>query len=321
MKPASVVSLIVAVVLVILGFVGCYVAKNMADKNGESLFTEEVDGNAIRAVDLTENDISKISLIADHVTVNIIGGCDKLEQDSPDYRTSSSIEFINFPDNYYSLNVSNRVLSFDEIPDIASMLKFWENGFSFKGMRYLLNFDRKPDTTKERIINVYLCEGREIKIFDIQAKACTLSISDMTTATDYHLVTDEVTLNVANLLAASTMSINTDTAPAKTVTVTMKTNACLNSFKINAEELNLNAENFRASNSVDLTCKTGTIAIRSALPSAETNLDLRSDSGVITVDGKEVYSPYTHAATDAALVKIKTGTASVSWDGSVSEES
>lgn len=324
MKPASIVSLIVAAVLIILGFVGCYVAKNMAEKNGESLFSEEIDGNVIRAVDLTENDISKISLIADNVTVHIIGECDKLDEDDPAYRTSSSIEFVNFPANYYSLNVSNRVLSFDEIPDIASMLKFWENGFSFKGMRYLLNFDRKPDTAKERIINVYLCSGREIKIFDIQAKACSLSVSNMTTGTDYNLTADELSLDVTNLRTTSTMNINTDATPAKTVTVTMKTRAYLNSIRINAEELNLNAEYFRATNAVDLTCKTGVITVQSVTPSADISLDLRSDAGTITVDGKEVHSPYAHANPDnasAASVRIKTDCASVNWIGPASEES
>ena len=91
----------------------------------------EIDGfkpshrKLVNTVDLTESEISKIELIVSDAEINIIGRSEK-----------ACIEFVNFRENYYNLSAANRVLSFSEIPDITSMLKFWENGFTFKGMRY-----------------------------------------------------------------------------------------------------------------------------------------------------------------------------------------
>ena len=46
MKPTSIISLIIAVLLTIVGLVTCFIAQNMAESSGEQLFADRSDGNA-----------------------------------------------------------------------------------------------------------------------------------------------------------------------------------------------------------------------------------------------------------------------------------
>ena len=133
MRPTSIVALVVSVLLIIAGLSTCIIAQNMANANGEFLFSETREDGLVNTVDLTESEVSKIELIVSDAEINIMRG-DK-----------ACIEFVNFRENYYNLSAANRVLSFSEIPDITSMLKFWENGVSFKGIRYLLDFQKEED--------------------------------------------------------------------------------------------------------------------------------------------------------------------------------
>ena len=41
MKPASIIALIISVMLIVIGFSACLIAKNMALANGELLFSEK----------------------------------------------------------------------------------------------------------------------------------------------------------------------------------------------------------------------------------------------------------------------------------------
>lgn len=317
MKPASIISLIIAVILIALGIVTCYIAKNMAVKNGEALFAEEVDGDFVKTVDLTESDISKISLITDDVKVNIYGNCDNLNESDPNHRLNSSIEFVNFSENYYSLSVNNRVLSFDEIPDLASMLKFWENGVSFKGVRYYLNFKRHPDTNKEKIINIYLCSDKEIKIFDLQSKNSTLNIFDMISSTDYNVNSDELLMKIDNISTSSKVNINSNSSPAKNVKIDMTSNASIDTMTVNADSLEMTTEHLIIKNAINISCKTGRIAVRSDNGTENVNLDFRSNTGFITVNDKPVTSPYTHAGNSDGIlssIKITTESATIIWN-------
>ena len=98
MKPTSIVSLIISVILIIVGLVTCFIAQNMAQEKGEYLFAEERNNDLVQTVDLSESEISKIELIVADTEINIIGKSER-----------SYIEFINFRENYYALSATNRV--------------------------------------------------------------------------------------------------------------------------------------------------------------------------------------------------------------------
>ena len=138
------------------------------------------------------------------------------------------------------------MLSFDEIPDVKSMLKFWENGFSFKGMRYIFNFNNTVDESRDKVINVYLTSDKDIKIFDIKSDNLTLNLSGMTTGTDYNITTKNAVINGDVLRTSSTLSINygEKVTPADKVDMKLST-ALIQYVGINAKELNLTTDKFR----------------------------------------------------------------------------
>lgn len=303
MKPTSIVSLIISVLLIIVGLVTCFIAQNMAQDNGEYLFAEENNGDLIQTVDLSDSEISKIELIVGEAEINIYGRAEK-----------SYIEFINFRENYYALSATNRVLSFDEIPDVMSMLKFWENGFSFKGMRYILNFNNQPKEDTKKTINIYLEPDREIKIFDINADICTLHIENMTSATDYNIVTKEAVIDATTFKTSSSFNINSgeDEKSAEKVSLNMAT-AVISNLNICAKDLLLDLDSFRCNGSGNIICETGNLDFSTIRRAAEMNLHITSESGQIMIENETVESPYINANTEdpGSIFKIKTDSANI----------
>lgn len=303
MKPASIISLVIAVLLVIVGLVGCIIGQNMAKANGEYLFAEDRDGDMIQTVDLNESDISKIQLIFSNAEVNIIGRQEK-----------SYIEFINFRENYYTVSTTNRVLSFDEIPDLKSMLKFWENGFSFKGMRYILSFREQADESRQKVINIYLTNDKDIKIFDIKGQSLTLNISEMTTGTDYNIYSDNAVINGNVLRTSSFVNIlgYDGKSASKSVALELDT-ALIKNFSVKADVLNMNANKFRCSGDGVFSCTSGSIALLTVSDPTSVKLDITS-SGDISINGSSVTSPYIQngSGNSQADLKFDVGSASVS---------
>lgn len=291
MKPTSIVSLIIAVLLIILGLVTCMIAQNMANANGEFLFSETREDGLVNTVDLTDSEISKIELIVSDAEINIIGRSEK-----------ACIEFVNFRENYYNLSAANRVLSFSEIPDITSMLKFWENGFTFKGMRYILNFkkDQEQAPDAKKIINLYLTSDKEIKIFDIQAGSCTLNIEGMSSSTDYIITADTAVITASSMKTASNFSINAKEAdtPAKSVTLNMNRTLAAN-VNVRADELFMDAKVYRCSAETNIVCKSGSVTLETVKNPDVLKLDLDTVSGKLIVNGSEMSSPYTHTTQTA----------------------
>lgn len=291
MKPTSIVSLIIAVLLIILGLVTCMIAQNMANANGEFLFSETREDGLVNTVNLTDSEISKIELIVSDAEINIYGRSDK-----------ACIEFVNFRENYYNLSAANRVLSFSEIPDITSMLKFWENGFTFKGMRYLLNFqkDREQAPDAKKIINLYLTNDKEIKIFDIEADNCTLNIESMISATDYNISAETGIIRVSSTKTSSNFSVNASETddPAKSLTMELN-NVMTANLTVLADELFMDAKLYRCSGETDITCESGSVLLETVKDPETMKLELDTISGKLLVNGAEADSPHTHNTQNA----------------------
>ena len=188
--------MIVAVLLMIAGFVTCLIAENMAEAEGQMLFAENRDYGLVNTLDLAETAISKLEINVQDADVHIYGGSE-----------SSYIELVNFRENYYACNTSNRVVTFDEIPDVTSMLKFWENGVSFKGIRYLLDFGGE-EPAGDKVINIYLGgENIDLKIVSVTGKSCNVYLENMTYSADYTISLEEGSLHTGNMKTASMLTV------------------------------------------------------------------------------------------------------------------
>ena len=316
MKPTSIVSLIISVLLIILGLVTCMIAQNMANANGELLFSETREDGLVNTVDLTDSEISKIELLVTDAEINIIGKGGK-----------ACIEFVNFRENYYNLSVANRVLSFSEIPDVVSMLKFWENGFTFKGMRYILNYakDQEQPTDVKKIINLYLPGDKEIKIFEIGADTCTLNIEGMSSGTDYNITVENADISINGLKTTSNFNVNSRESdkPAQSVKLTMNT-ALMANMTINAQDLTVDGSVYRCSGETKIDCVTGSINLKTVKQPETMKLDLESISGAITINGMEADNPFTQNSANADDPKITISSDSadirISHNGTAIEE-
>ena len=301
MKRASKISLITAAVIIALGLIVCVVASNMAKKNGEELFPGFKDGDKIDTVDLEDSDISKIEIIADRAKINIYGGCDK-----------SYVEFINFNELFYTMSLANRVLSFTEISDMVSAAKFWENGFSFKGMRYFLDFDFSRETSRGKIINIYLADTKEIKIFDIKVKNCNLTISDISSPADYYITSKTLEITANNVTTSSVISIaGEDKAPLDTAKVFMN-DVSARSLKVDAKNLELTCLLATVSSSSEIACDDGSVSISLADAADTYSFDILSEYGGVSFNSKSA-NPYktTGGAENAPAVKITTKSADI----------
>ena len=231
MKRTSIVALIVAGALILVGIITCTVASKKAAKNGVILFTETRGEDAVKTVDLSEKEVSRISLDFTDADVNIYGSS-----------RSSYIEFVNFRETLYSLSVTNTSVSFSEIPDLTSMLRFWENGFSFKGMRYILS-PRTYDNSKLKSVNIYLASGYDLTQLGIKADKVTLSVENLHSDADYLIEADEIVMNASQVSSRSALKINSDdgTIPAKTARLNLDSTS-FGTVVIRADELNLSGE-------------------------------------------------------------------------------
>jgi len=294
-RPTSIISLIVSVLLIIVGLATCIIAQNMANANGEALFAEMKSDGMVNTMDLTDVDISKIELIASDVEINIYGKS-----------KTSYIEFVNFRENYYTLSTANKALSFDEIPDMVSMLKFWENGFSFKGMRHIFHF-RKDDESK-KAINVYLGSDLNIKIFNITADNCVLNLDNLTSGSDYNINVENGEINASTLKTTSAFKVN-----GKNIKLNIKS-AVLNTIEVNADDLNMKVDSFRANNKAVITAKTGSIELVTPLSMDVLNLNLDTITGNVRVNGATVPAPFTkeNGHDSDNLIEITTDSADIS---------
>ncbi len=312
MKPASIIALIIAAVLIVAGVITCSVASNMAKKEGTPLFAEKVDDDYVRKVDLSGPDITKIELLVGKAIINIYGQCEKADPDSKEYRETSCAEFINFQENYYSLSVTNRVLSFDEVLNLTSMFKFWENGFSFKGIRHYLNLNAQPDLSRDKVINIYLTSGKSIKILNVRGESCTVNLINMTTGTDYMIEADDLVLNADSLRTSSTLRIGSEKSPCGRAVLNMTTRTYANSMSVYATDLDMDVEHFRCIGTAEVHCDTGRVQVQSVRKMADMTLFLRTTSGSIEVNGSLCPSPYaSEAEGDASSLTVETKSASI----------
>lgn len=289
MKPSSIVSIIVAAVIIVIGIVTCAIANGMAEKSGNLLFARSRGDDYINTVDLNEKEIIRISLDLTDADVNIYGSS-----------TTSYIEFVNFRETLYSLTASSTSVQFSESPDFSSMLKFWEGGFSFKGMRYIFS-PRTYDDSRMKAVNIYLSSDCEIKQFNITANRASVTLENLSCDADYIFNVNEIDLFASSVKTNSTLRINmgSDTsseAPAESVKARFESTTFTNVL-INADWLSLNGTTNGIMNT-KIFCKSGNIdwsLPNYALSAPLTDVDFSfTTDGSLTVNGEEHTSPFTY---------------------------
>lgn len=283
MKPTSIVSIVIAVILIIAGLVICNVASKKAEANGENLFEASFKTKEGRHVDITGLETKTIELKFDRAEVNILASEDE----------SMYVDFINFNTNYYALTSPSSKLSFNEKASIKSVLNFWENGFDFRGMRYFVNRDFfKKDNGEEKTINIHIPESYSLTEINIESNECTLNISNVFLTAAVEITSKEATVSAESSMIES-LSIGSKEAIGKKFTISSK--KCLfGKINLYADNIYLDILEADRLDSLVLNSRNGKI-----------NLDIPDDisinadtSGSFEYNGRMTAAPFTHTPDD-----------------------
>lgn len=195
MKKASIVAMIAAAVIMIGGLIVCAVGSSVAKDSNYLLFPKVENGESVYRYDVTGHDLNRISVSVGSANVRI-----KSEG------TESYIEVRNYNANNYRLNEENKNITFSEVDDIWSMLKFWEGGISFKGMRYIFASGVDGSKSREVIINIAKSDAVRSLVVSV-AKGDAVS-SDFLTAGDISLSVTEGKAVVSGGEIGGTLSVS-----------------------------------------------------------------------------------------------------------------
>ncbi len=193
MKKRSKLLLIVAAALVGVGLITCLVGAGVSSAAGDPLFASTLgDGKGYR-YDFDGSKIDKIKLDVVDAQIQVTGGAEE-----------SYMEILSFNENLYSFSVSKSLISFKESPDISSILRFWESGFTFKGMRYIFRLSPKSE---EKAIHIYLTDEDFVKCLEIQSQTGNITVQNMHTDTDYLFSMEDGSVQMENVTTGSALSI------------------------------------------------------------------------------------------------------------------
>jgi len=266
MKPTSIVFIVVSVLLIVAGLITCSIAQSSAAQEDIQLFPEYADGTSKMVVKFEKADVTKIDIIVNDANVNIIGGAEE-----------SYIEVINYKPNFYALTTTSRVLSFNEIPDLKTMMKFWETGFSFTGIRNILNSLRTD--LGQKVINVYLTNDHDINQFNVSIDKGSLMIADIHTNGSFDLSVSSGYIKMDNVTTTDVLSIKSDTS----------VNVSLSNTSASTANVAMKAADFIADNVVfttaDVSSETGKISYMTSLIQTAYNI---STGGKIDLWGQDM---------------------------------
>lgn len=188
------VVLLLGAIIMAAGFIVCIAGAIVANVNGDRLFARDMEGGKGYTYNFDGESIAKIDIEATDVTVNIIGTS-----------SESKIELINFNENMYAFNCEKRYITFKESPDIKSMLNFFENGVTFKGMRYILRLGANDGN---KMINIYLTDSDTVNNFAISIGKGKIYVSDIKTDSGYKITVEDGAVSLNNISTSSDISVS-----------------------------------------------------------------------------------------------------------------
>lgn len=294
MKPRSIIFLIISAFLIISGVILCLVGVGMAKSADQELFTSISDDKTYYKQDFSGGEISKIEFLVKDAEINVFGNS-----------SSSYIEYINYNPNLYSITTTSRIISFDEIPDFSSMIKFWENGFGFKGLRHVFNRKNFSASGKDKIINLYIGTGSGLSNINIEGDETRVNIKDAYLKEGCKIEIKSGNINAEGLITDSYITIKTNSADVEALKTSTK------NFSVTSSESNINVSACAFDN-IDVGLKSGSVNIENKEISNSTSYILSSDSGNILLNGEDKGNIFMNAVPNIeSEIKIKTESANI----------
>ncbi|MBR6676478.1 MAG: DUF4097 family beta strand repeat protein [Clostridia bacterium] len=196
MKNRSKVFLVISLIIVVIGVVICYMGTRTASATGEQIYAAKIGEDRVYTYTFggEEESVDKVKINVGDANVNIYGKSE-----------SSYMEIINFNENNSSYSANNSVVSFKEPTQGSGVTGIFENGISFKGLRFLL---RPVPADKQKTVNIYIAKDENVKAFDIKLLRGKVTVENMESLSDYHVTIQSGGVQFSKVSTESTISIN-----------------------------------------------------------------------------------------------------------------
>lgn len=285
-KPTSIIFLVIAAVLLIAGMITCTIAKDIAETDGYILFDESMGFSNYAQHDFSDENLTKIELVVKDAEIYIYGGAER-----------SYVEFFNFREDLYTLSSSGQILSFDEIPNIKSLLNF-ESGFSFGGMRYILRRSNQEDAVRR--INIYVAsQNASLKVITATGDNCTVYVDKLVNQCDIYVSAEKaVTLHANELLSNCSLTVTSD----ERADIDLN-NSTLHTLTVSADHGEVTAEQLYFA-ALDLTMNTGSSQISTSVLLDACDILTDSGRGTVRIGGRNIARP-TEYVTEEAIAAIR----------------
>ncbi len=267
MKLGSIVGIVLSCIIIIAGIVLCFYGVSMAEESGQFLFTQ-IDENGTFYSQKISDGTTKLDISVEDADITIKGGTEE-----------TKIEFYNFNPNLYSFNATPNVITFKEMQDISSLMYIWENGITFKGLRYLLdvrNFDF--DEYKKSII-ISIADDSDIVTINIEGNSGEIRVNDLSFDGDIILNVNSGKVHVNSLNTTSALKVG-----GENVSATIRESSIgIFNFDVDTSNLFVDTTDFT---DAQVTVDNGRVDFYAKSELNTSLLSISSDTGGLLVNGK-----------------------------------
>ncbi len=290
MKPTSMIFIVVALIIILCGWLTCKNAEERALEEGIEIFNQTLDSddNTVNTVLFGEGEIyNKLEFVIDEADVYIYGGT-----------AEPYIELYNFDEGTYTLTTSNRNIAVNTMIDFMSVIKFWESGFSFNGLRNYVKRGISDEVLVSKKINVYLPTDGDLNVINININKGNVYMANFDTSIDV-----SVTLGEGNAVFTS---VNTTSYIKTDIT---KGSLYLNDVSVDSLEAamkagDINAVNF-SFNNVSVTGAATNVSITTPAVLEFYDMHLSARNGTVSISGEDYGDSYnfeSSAVADATVL-------------------
>ncbi len=294
MKPTSIIFLVVSLFVILTGWLVCRDAEDRAAKEDVQLFDSAINAEKeyVNTFEFAQGEIyNKIELVVGDADVYIYGGY-----------SEAKMEIINFSDGSYRMTTANRNINVDTTIDLMAIVKFWESGFSFRGLR---NYFRNSDVDKAAVKRVvlYLPSDSDVNIINVTVGTGNVYVSNLDTKIDVNLKINRGNATLTSFYTSSSLIADIDTGD-----IYMR-DVATNIFEASIRsEGNITAEGFQFG-SVNIVGKSTGVSLGILPEAPDFTMNLSARHGGITLFGESRGHEYRNEATShsSAMITVSTG--------------
>lgn len=234
MKASSVISIFIALVLIVGGYILCAKARDLAPNDaaidGNTSVNE--DGNVITEISLEGQTFTAVNVSVENCKVEIHGNAEK-----------SSVTLVNFNENTYIAAAGEKVLTVSNKVSLLDYLNFSGTGVKFSGvwktLRSFLNYDTSAGKQE---IHVYLASDADVSKISLScSENSSMRFTDIDKDCDISVSANDSSLEI------STVKANSLTVSGSNAEITLG-DATLQSFEYLAKTTTFTASGVVAEN-------------------------------------------------------------------------